>query len=347
VLPADDPPGYRTDYPYNIRSRPAFVSVIGGTAIVVAILSLLASAVAGIASMGMIIGSQVATQQAARYTASASVKVAPVGDDAVARDGLAAYTRSTIIDVLARDQRLSEAQQTQLHKLLAKCGKSIFPIAAGSAPSPQRIRTSVSESGRLAGLHAKEDATYFIVGTGKIEVYGDRALFVPNTPGAQTVRVQDGIKTDDEAETDNQPVSTPAPWFAPASPATPYHVRSAATAITMLDAALSAALAIYLLVVGILVLRQHPRGRMLQTIFAILKIPLAIVCAIGWLWAITDHYTTGYGAVASPGTQFAVAQLWMVVFLVAGLAYPIAVLVVMRSRTIKDYYAGSEPAKAG
>jgi hypothetical protein len=100
--------------------------------------------------------------------------------------------------------------------------------------------------------------------------------------------------------------------------------------MTLLDALLGGLLAIYLLVVGILVLRQHRKARGLQTIFAILKIPLAILAAIGWTWTIDDA-----NAGTIPAGQL---KFWLVLFLVIGLAYPIVLLFVVQMRSVRDYY---------
>ena len=91
-----------------------------------------------------------------------------------------------------------------------------------------------------------------------------------------------------------------------------FAVRPAASAMTLLDAIFAGLLAVYLLVVGILVLRQSRRGGGMQMAFAILKIPIAILAAIGWMWTIEDANAGGHYRQGN-------SRLWLWFFLAIGL----------------------------
>jgi hypothetical protein len=110
-----------------------------------------------------------------------------------------------------------------------------------------------------------------------------------------------------------------------------FSVRGAATTMTLLDALFSGLLGIYLLIVGILVLRQHRRGRGLQMVYAVLKIPVAILAAIGWMWTIAD---VNNGTLSGGWLQF-----WLWTFMAIGLIYPIALLIVLQLRGVREYYS--------
>ncbi|HEV2295608.1 MAG TPA: hypothetical protein VGR35_17300 [Tepidisphaeraceae bacterium] len=124
-----------------------------------------------------------------------------------------------------------------------------------------------------------------------------------------------------------------APGFA--GPAWNINVKAAITAI--ICAVLSLGLAIYLLVIGILMLRQHPRAGRLHKIYAWVKIPVAIVGGIAWVLLWTSFATLGTGtapAATSPGFV-----IGCIVAVLAGCAYPIAILIALRTRAVREYYA--------
>ncbi len=317
---------------YAIRQRPPIVTAMGTIAVIVAVLSLLTSAICGVVALGMFVGSQMAaasrTLAASRAVVAQTTPPATIAGPAQIKAGPRGFNmqqRSVVMHVLESAQALSAGQQTQLEQLLARRGQDIMPFVSGNSPSPQLVRANLSDSGRIASYKGGERAAYYVIGTGKLEIYSDRAVFFPNTPGAPAIRIQNGIDPDDDL---GGAASRANVNVAPTLPVSTYAIRPAATALTMIDAILSGGLAIYLLVVGILVLRQSPRSRGLQLAFAILKTPLAILCAFGWMWAISDSITsTSGGTITSPP---GVAQTWFVIFLVIGLAYPLALLIALR-----------------
>ena len=116
------------------------------------------------------------------------------------------------------------------------------------------------------------------------------------------------------------------------------NVNMAAATTAIICAAVGLALAIYLLVIGILMLRQHPRAGRLHKIYAAIKIPLAIVAGIAWpvFWA--SFSTMGAGTTTAPTFTPALITACVIAVLV-GCAYPIALLIAFRTRTAREYYA--------
>jgi hypothetical protein len=90
-------------------------------------------------------------------------------------------------------------------------------------------------------------------------------------------------------------------------------------------------------VIGILTLRQNPRGRQLHFIYAILKIPLAILCGIGWCWLIGGFFSSLPNAGGSAAVGGARAFLLASVTGVA-IIYPVALLITFLTPTVKRYY---------
>ena len=109
----------------------------------------------------------------------------------------------------------------------------------------------------------------------------------------------------------------------------------AATALALV------ALAVFLLVCGILTLRQSPRGRRLHLIYAGLKIPLEIAAGAAWFWVMREmvsNMTPGAGA-GTPALSFSLFS--GIVPAVLGCAYPVALLVVLNQKRVREYYNSS------
>jgi hypothetical protein len=128
-------------------------------------------------------------------------------------------------------------------------------------------------------------------------------------------------------------------------PAMPrFNINGGLTVVLICEALCSIALAIYLLVVGILVFRASFRAQRLLRIYAWLKIPLALVTGIG-LSIFGYQFASGIANnPAMGGTSAGTAPvatgliIWGVVMAVLGLALPIGLLFALRSRTVNDYY---------
>jgi hypothetical protein len=123
--------------------------------------------------------------------------------------------------------------------------------------------------------------------------------------------------------------------------------NGAALAVAGFATLASGLLAAYLLVAGILVLRDSPRGRKLHLIYAWIKIPLALACALSAWWLVNSYLEAANSQAAAAG-----GATWMMnplasrlgvqetVLAVLGVIYPIALLIVMQARGVKEYYGG-------
>lgn len=109
--------------------------------------------------------------------------------------------------------------------------------------------------------------------------------------------------------------------------------------LTGLDALLSLVLAVLLLVAGIMVLSQSPRALRLHQFYAWAKIPVAILGGIGMAWLYSSMMTafTPGGAPAVPGMN-SVWIIWAAVMALISCAYPVALLITLRTRTVRAYY---------
>lgn len=415
VLPVYDRPG--------TRGKPAIITLLGLAAIVIASLSMLLSAIGGMVALGMMIQTKVSATMSTAANSRYSVKTTvsptskPRGEllkkmEAVTKEvearietvyptgprGIAPSQRTLFNDTLNSSQSMSAEQRQRLDQLIAKAGKDMFPFDASSSDgSTKRI---VSESGTLTS--GSSNANYYLIGSGRVEIYDDRGVFDPDE--GETVRVwkeedpssdplsdalspkqveelltsaqfqTNGTLTPQQMAALKDELSDPEQNLIAKNPGKPnlhvsmmpdksariaggasfiqidpagnvtdaasimmgnmskFAIRPAASATTLLDAILAGLLAIYLLVVGILVLRQNRRGRGMQMIFAVLKIPIAVLAAVGWMWTIED---ANAGAISSGQLK-----AWLSFFLAIGLSYPIALLIVLRTRAVRDYYGG-------
>lgn len=119
-----------------------------------------------------------------------------------------------------------------------------------------------------------------------------------------------------------------------------------AIGLQLVVAIASLGLAVFLLVTGIMTLRQSPRGRRLHLIYACIKIPLAIAAGVASAQVARD-FAAAMAAIPG-GAAAAGAGGWSlfsgVIPVVLGCAYPIALLVVLNLKPVREYYrfSGSE-----
>jgi hypothetical protein len=123
-----------------------------------------------------------------------------------------------------------------------------------------------------------------------------------------------------------------------------FNISGALVAILVAEALGSIALAIYLLVVGIQVFRASFRAQLLLRIYAWFKIPLAIIAGVGlsllgyqFAVGITTNVVINGGQTSSAPTA-SVFIIWGAVIALLGMAFPLALLIALRSRTVRDYY---------
>jgi hypothetical protein len=269
-------------------------------------------------------------------------------------DAMAEAQRRIVVDTLAGMSGLDEQRQKQLELLLSVSGQKVFPF--GDRITPQLIRSNVTERGTLPpSPGGGAGATYFLVGTGRLEVYDDHAVFRPDGSSA-VVSATTNPSADDSSSTSASSSSsstsvtvvgrggrTRSSVTMTAGPPIRFNMSKPAMLATVIVAALNLCLAIYLLVIGIMVLRDALSGRKLHWIYVVLKIPLVIAGGIAG-WFLWRSFGNSFMAAATPpgtpappmGNFMALSAVFSSLF---ALAYPIALIFVMSSRTAKRYYS--------
>jgi hypothetical protein len=108
-------------------------------------------------------------------------------------------------------------------------------------------------------------------------------------------------------------------------------------ALVVAESVASLAAAVFLLVSGIFLLKESPRGRRLHQIFALIKIPLAVIAVTGFSWMMSDLASNmrRFPGSSAPSEGFVT---FGTVLSAAGLIYPIVLLIIMHTKTVRDYY---------
>ena len=299
---------------------------------------------------------------------------APLSDDE--EDGLAGPQRDLVAQFLARRGALDAQRQKHLEVLLSAAGKKMFPTPQGKPLTTEAVRRDVNDFGVIPSADGSGGGTnYFVIGTGRIEVYDDHALYRPDGSGdvvSATAPADASSSSQDPTAAPSQPSSaTPA---VPAGPNVYYHTTvktigpggirtrtgpattmpgfrtvplqfpAAAAVVSMGESAASLALALLLFIAGILVLRDSAKGQAAHWWYVWIKIPLVIVAVIanavmwsGFMNAVTT--ASGAGGTAPPRAAFAgVMMVWALMAGGLALAYPIGLIFALRSRTVRNYY---------
>jgi hypothetical protein len=180
-------------------------------------------------------------------------------------------------------------------------------------------------------------------------VHDDGAVTVTFSMGTITLDVQGKVT---KSGTSFNPQAAPPAGANPANVPNPWggmtmgtmSVSHSAVTLVAAEAVLSLLLAIFLLVTGILVLRQTPGGRKLLLAYALLKLACGVlgIVALSWMirsiWASDANAAFGYAStMAGMAKGMATAAT---VLACIGLLFPLAVLLVMLgSKEVRDYYA--------
>jgi hypothetical protein len=121
------------------------------------------------------------------------------------------------------------------------------------------------------------------------------------------------------------------------TPAANFAAVRAPLLLTMVLSFLSLGLAVLLLIAGVFVLRNSPHGRKLHLIFAYAKIPLALLTLATWVSLTSGFSALSRGPAAATPT-WAFSLLYVIPTLLA-MIYPVALLIVFHTRTVRDYYS--------
>lgn len=347
--------------------HPSIITAIGVLSIVIACFSALVSLYSSLASVGFYMMSQVAIPPAAIQASAATlpsptpVPTVTVGgfpmDGNDIADGLAEQPRKNVMRVLEATVPLNEARVGQLDALMKFGGKLIFPSAADGA-TLQNIKANITESGRMPGADGAPGPQFFVVGTGKIEVYDDHAVFRPDgsadvisitapDPTAAPTTSQAGSTVSDLNSVTVQPLGAPPVTITNPGAGPMFKINPLAGGASILASLVSLGLAVYLFVIGILTLKDSPSGAKLHWIYVLLKTPQVIISAIAGWWVaqgFAASITTLATATGTPPPPVApgfgnIMATWAVIFAFIALAYPIGLIFALRSRTVREYYA--------
>ena len=450
-MPLAPVPVLPVDYSVS-NAKPGIITAVGIVSIVIGSLGMLVGLVSGLYAVGFTIAAAVTSRTTmtaatpAVPTTGLSARIAAVETEVSATEleatprGLPSPVRRMIVAGLTHKHLLNDEKQNRLHELLAKGGQEIFPAAASGRATATSIADDVTESAELpAGSGQTEGPIYFVVGTGKIELYDDHAVFFPThnaSDRVEPIRVARGVSIDEDdveaavisggstngtltprqvqavvnqaqslsgnrmnlvqLEALTKELNNPAQQYIDTSRgATPpvrqvqsvsmqwdssaqvslrhgslvinpsgqvvssatmntgtsltrLQLRTSASVLTLLTSAAGLMLAIYLLIVGIVTLRQRPTARRLHLIYAVLKLPVGVAAAVGWYLFVADVSCSlgamaatsagGGGTGATTNASTVGAMVFAVILGLLACAYPLALLIVMNTRTVRSYY---------
>ena len=160
----------------NFNSRPGILIAVGIISVVLGCFGVLASAGGAFMSLGFMMLGAMPPAAFAPSSGTVTLKTGN-GNTTVTggmivvqeEDGLDEALCRQVANVMGRKRELNDHRDTQLRALLAQAGKKIFPGDPQSL-NPATIRANISESGTIPGVNEGGGSTYFIVGTGRIEV---------------------------------------------------------------------------------------------------------------------------------------------------------------------------------
>jgi hypothetical protein len=309
------------------RARPGILTAVGIISLVIGCLGVVINC-AGLLqaimfrSMGAI---AVATSNTPAATAPALINP----------NALSPAKQQIVLSTMTEVGQLSPARARMLDQLLSQTGTQLFPFDE-SRVTPQSVRTVMSESGRLPDTDGQAGSNYFVLSTGRIELSDEQASFRP-TRGERI-----SVSITESAQGGTPPTVTPATVPVAIPPA---FTGMGGVAVYMgIDAVIGIALAVFLLVCGVFVLRDLPRGRSWHIAWAWLKLPLAVLGGIiSWMQStMLLGSVGGIGSASQVNTQIvSIAMAIGTVVQVAIIcAYPVAVLIVMRTQRVKEFYSG-------
>jgi hypothetical protein len=325
------------------------LTAVGVISIVIGGISALSSVGGIFSSIGLAMTSRM---PAAVFTRTSSTTVTINGTPSqgmlvIDPDTLSAVESQQIVNAMERRRSLTTDQETQLAALMQKAGGKIFP-GDKSARTPSVIVNNITQSTTIA-LGGSKRSTHFTVGTGRIEVYDDHAIFRPDG-SADVVSVSSSDESSGSMAGTGVTYSTRGggratasvgPTTMPAIPMMGPPRISMGTAITSAsENAASALVAGLLITAGILTVRDSRKAARLHWIYVALKIPLVCVAAVaGWMMmqGMLASMRPAMPGMAMPSWIFAIGAVFGAAM---GLAYPVALIIVLSTRAVRDYYRG-------
>ena len=319
--------------PNQYERKPQVVTAIGVLSIIIALATMVGCLFVIGWSLAMYARSQMPAVVFAPAPASRNAGQAPVVQSGPVEDeteGLPRAQRQVVISALNRAKPLTAQRTKQVDALLAGKGRVMFPTV-DERTTVFQVRQDITGSGVLpSASQGKTGPHFFTIGTGRIELYDAHAVFRPTGSSEVT-----SVSADDSKPS---PGTQPPPLVARPVPNAAAIKRLALPAVNVaLEAMVSGALAIYLLIAGILVLRGSLSGSRLHWIYVFVKIPVAII-AVVVTWILWNLYLATLTTTGQTGGFGSAAAVLAMIGIALGVLYPIVLIILLRSRTVRDYY---------
>jgi hypothetical protein len=318
--------------PQRFERRPGVITAIGVISAIMALGTLLGCLFVGGWALAMYATSKMPPALFTPPTAM-PVAVQPTVQQGPQEDeinGLPQAQRTVVINALNHAKPLSPYNRIrQVDALLAHSGHVMFPTV-GDSSTAQSIRQDVTDSGVLPSSKPGRGPHYFIIGTGRIEIYDDHAVFRPTGSGEAT-----SVSADEPEPV--TPVAPPPPTVRSTRNAAAVKKLAMPALLVMVESLISGAGAIFLLVAAIMVLRNSLSGAGLHWIYIAIKLPLAIAAGAlsWWLW---NQYVAAMSVTGgSSGFASGAAVLSLVGTVLAAL-WPILLILMLKSQAVKEYY---------
>jgi hypothetical protein len=316
--PPELPPFARTlEYAAPVERRPGILTAV-------AVMSIVIAALGVIMNCSGIFQAYAFSQLGPRITmAPAAPTPAPA---LINPNALSPDKHQIVLITMTEIASLTPTRVKMLDLLLTQAGTELFPFDQ-SQITPQSVRGVISESGRARGDEGQSAKDYFVLSTGRIELSDDSAVFHQTRGESFSV----SLRSTHHSTMIISPTTTPATL-----PVIPLLAGMARFAIwTGLDAAVGLLTAVLLLIAGIMVLRDSPRGRRWHIVWAWIKLPLAVAGGIVY-WLQMSAMMSSISAGNPLGNY--IWALSAAVQAAIFCAYPLGVLIVMHTRGVMAFY---------
>jgi hypothetical protein len=320
-------------------ARPGGLTAVGILSVVIGVMSLLCSGTFGMWDYSMVIFSRLprsmASAPAVVPVAAASPGSSAVGTTtaptaapamaAAAGAGLTPLEEQAVMNRIAQlAGRLTAAQRVTILQNLRASQQLIIPGASAAGPASQVRSATILADGSVM---VQTQAT------------GNSALLVVARNGVVTTFTSSRWSSTGSFTTNS--VSSGGGATKPGFGFAGRRMSSAPALTAVAITAVNIALAIFLIVCGVMMLRNVAQARRLHLVYAGVKVPVALAAAgaTAWLWSsfISMFTGTAWGPGGSRGSVMVTVAMAPALL---GCIYPIALWCVMESRSVREWYAG-------
>ena len=346
-------PAQALDYGRPARARPAVLTAVGVLSIIFGLIYAGSAGFSGITTYSFLQMNRMIRTANARGTGFMAVPPVPAVAAPVQRpaagDQMAAAEVAAFVDALDRSHSLNAADQAALGDVLSKIGWQVLNQPPTGSRSAEALVRFIADSGDTS-----DGGTFYALPGGRLQVGDGTALFI----------ARDGTITAGVANAVSAPTTGPvgvsytfrgaSSRFTPATRPTtmpfPFTIQipTGAATLSLVESGLRLALAVWLLIAGILTLRNVPRARRMHLWWAVFKLPLLPIGAAAsynvWTPVFTGMFANQPASTAASVTGAVLSMTVSTAFI--GAIYPITVLILMNVRSTKRFY-NSESANAG